>query len=119
MARKDITVEAANNAVTNRLGGMVSQGVADKRKARELTAAEAEQLIAERKTRGHKGLHGPKICIVVSGVNFDFIRTMATVKGISQAQFVNEVLDDYRNRHGDDFNALQAILERMKEGGAI
>lgn len=101
---------------SERIGSIMAEGASTKGKRKDITPAQAAQLKADRKTRGHKGIKGPKICIVLSSTNYDFIRTMATVQGISQAQFVNDVLDMYREQHGADFNELQKILNRMQGG---
>lgn len=93
MAKKDFT--AANKAFDAlaeavQLPGQIEM---DTRKDRRTyTDAEAAEYMAAGKTSGRKGVKLPRINMAFDPDIYEFIRTMAQVRGQSLTQFVNHIL---------------------------
>lgn len=67
-------------------------------------------------TRGRKGVHAPRINMAFTATNHDFIKTMASVLGVTMTQFTNYVIETYRNEHGESYSK---IIEMRKQASTL
>ena len=63
----------------------------------EETLAALESL----QTTGKKGVKLPRINLAFTPANYEFIKTMAQVRGQNLTQFVNDMLTEARTQHAD------------------
>ncbi len=62
------------------------------------------------RTQGRRGYRLQRINMGFTPTNLDYIRTMAKAKGMSQTQFVNQVLDRHREETGDAYSKIKELL---------
>lgn len=67
------------------------------------TEAEAAEFLSTLKTAGRKGVKLPRINMAFTPELFDYIKTMARVSGITQTEFVNSVLAQYKAEHSEQY----------------
>lgn len=61
-------------------------------------------------TQGRRGYRMQRINMGFTPSNLDYIRTMSKAKGITQTQFVNQVLDRYREETGEAYTKIKELL---------
>lgn len=61
-------------------------------------------------TQGRRGYKLQRINMGFTPTNLDYIRTMAKAKGLSQTQFVNQVLDRHREEAGEAYTKIKELL---------
>ena len=74
------------------------------------TAAEAQAALENLHTSGLKGVKLPRINLAFTPANYEFIKTMAQVRGQNLTEFVNDVLQQARENNADLYK--QAIKFR-------
>lgn len=117
MKKNDLNnIDAAMGAVNSNLSNMMTKGASNKGVQPDLSAAEKEEREANRRTQGRKGCAGPRITMVFSTTNYNFIRTMARIKGQSLAEFTNEMITQYIADHGQYYEQAAELVKKM-EGG--
>ena len=79
------------------------------------TEEEAEARKALRQTRGRKGVHLPRINMAFSPVNHDFIKTMALITGQTMADYVNNLIESYRNEYAEEYDSIISLREQFKK----
>lgn len=107
MAKKDFTELETGRALHNTIAeATAAQEEREKqekaRKARrEYTAAERQEFIKAMKTAGRKGVKLPRINLAFSPDIYDYVQTMARVRGETLTEFVNLALRQYMADHMD------------------
>lgn len=102
MAKKDFsTANTAFDALADALQipGQTEMQLNTGRKT--YTDEEAAAFIADGKTSGRKGLNMPRINMAFTPEVYDYIKTMARVRGESMTDFVNTVLRQSLEENGD------------------
>lgn len=74
------------------------------RKTYKAESAEALELMNSFKTNGRKGLHLPRINLAFSPENYDYITTMARVRGENLTQFVNKIISEHKAEHHEIYD---------------
>lgn len=69
------------------------------RKTYSAESAEAKELMNNFKTNGRKGLNLPRINLAFSPDNYDYITTMARVRGENLTKFVNAIIAEHKEQH--------------------
>lgn len=90
---------------------------AETRKPRKTyTPEEAAQAMATFTTSGRKGLKLPRINMGFTPTNFDYVHTMASVRGQSMTQYVNEMIDRDRAKAKNKqlYEKAKALQEEFK-----
>lgn len=64
----------------------------------------------ELRTQGRRGYKLQRINMGFTPTNLDYIRTMAKAKGLTQTQFVNQVLDRHREEAGEAYTKIKELL---------
>lgn len=65
------------------------------------TAEETLEALENMRTSGRKGVKLPRINLAFTPANYEFIKTMAQVRGQSLIEFVNDMLEEIRIEHAD------------------
>lgn len=81
---------------------------------RTYTPEEAAQAMETFTTTGRKGLKLPRINMGFTPTNFEYVRTMASVKGQTMTQYVNEMIDADRARNDSLYRKAKALQEEFK-----
>ena len=74
------------------------------RKTYTVESAEALELMNSFKTNGRKGLHLKRINLAFSPENYDYITTMARVRGENLTQFVNKIISEHKADHHEIYD---------------
>ena len=100
MAKKDFS-QVNTAPVFNAIAEATTAGRKPRRIPTEEEKAEALETLH---TVGLKGVKAPRINMAFTQSNYDFIVTMAQVRGQSRTEFVNDVLKKYRTENADLYN---------------
>ena len=76
----------------------------------EPTEHEVQEAQEEQRTQGRRGFKMQRINMGFTSSNLDYIRVMAKAKGISQTQFVNQILDKHREEAGEAYTKIKELL---------
>lgn len=82
----------------------------------EITAEELKERQEEMRTQGRKGAKAIRINLAFTPRNHDFIRTMCFVNGQNMTQFVNHIIERYREEYGDEYKEILEIREKTRQG---
>ena len=80
---------------------------------RTYTAAEAQEAMEKLRTTGLKGVKLPRINLAFSPTNYDFVQTMARVRGESMTDFINFIMNEAREKHAETYKAAIAFRDAM------
>lgn len=106
MAQKNFT--QVNNVIA---AATVEQG---KRKPRkEYTEQEAQEIAETMHTTGKKGVKLPRINLAFSPSNYQYIEIMSRVRGENLTQFVNKIIQEHREQHGDLYEKAQEFINSL------
>lgn len=78
------------------------------------TEEEAEARKALMQTRGRKGVHLPRINMAFTPENHDFIKTMSIVTCKTMTEFLNDVIKQYREEYGQDYEEILKMRDKVK-----
>lgn len=65
------------------------------------TSAEDKAALESLRTGGRKGLKLSRINMAFTPENYDYIKTMSIVSGQNLTEFVNKIIKQHREEHGD------------------
>ena len=106
MAQKDFS--QVNDVIAQ---ATVAQG---KRKPRkEYSAQEAAEIAETMHTTGKKGVKLPRINLAFSPSNYEYIEIMSRVRGENLTQFVNKIIAEHRDQHGDLYEKAQEFISSL------
>lgn len=75
------------------------------------TADEAKKILESgRNAKGLGGVKMPRMNMAFSPQNYDFIATLATARGQNYTEFVNHMVDLYREQYKDQYEQAKAFL---------
>lgn len=94
--------EAAEKPAAQEDAGITHTGPG--RKTYNADTAASQELMNSFKTNGRKGLHLPRINLAFSPDNYDYITTMARVRGENLTQFVNKIISEHKAEHHDIYD---------------
>ena len=80
----------------------------------EATPEDKARRLAEMRTQGKKGCKPIRLHLILTPDNDDFLRIAAGSLGISKAEFINKVLDNYRRKHSDVIPKAKALMAEME-----
>lgn len=80
---------------------------------KEYTQEEAELFISTFKTSGRKGLKLPRINVAFSPENYEYIRTMARVRGESYTEFINWLIRTHKDENLDTYKKAHEFIDNM------
>ena len=108
MSKKEMFSEINTNSVYSTIND-ATQG--NERKT--YTAEEALQFMNYRKTSGRKGVKLHRINMGFSPANLNFIRIMSRVRGQNMTDFVNDMLDKYREEYAAEYAKALEFIESL------
>lgn len=79
-----------------------------------VTDAEAKQRKAAGKTQGAKGAKMDRINMAFNSENFEYLRTMAGIRGQSITAFCNDIIAEHREKNAAVFEQARALVDSMK-----
>ena len=91
----------------------ISRGVSGKGTQNEATEAEKEKRAKTMRTQGRKGCKIQRVNMAFSADNYDFLRTVSKLKGDSITNFVNFIVDKYREEHSDIYEQAKKLIEGL------
>ncbi len=74
---------------------------------------EQETRMADGKTQGRKGCHAPRINLAFTSTNYDFVKVMSCATGETMTDFINFVLDQYREEHHETYDQAKAFTDAL------
>lgn len=77
------------------------------------TEQDAQQYLDAQDTSGRKGLKLPRINMAFSPQNYDYIQTMARVRGETLTTFVNRILDESREKNNELYQSAIEFRARF------
>lgn len=120
MAKKDFTAAASRvmDSISDAQNTTETRDLTDtpvKRKKERKTYSEAEtqEFIESGHTSGRKGVKLSRINMAFTPENYDFIRTMARVRGETITSFVNSMVSQYREEHGEIYRKALEFRDSM------
>lgn len=84
-----------------------------KRERKTYTEAEAEQFKETLKTAGHKGVSLPRINLAFTPANYDYVKTMAKISGLTMTEFINKIMTEHRETHGELYKQALEIRNKL------
>ena len=64
-------------------------------------------------TQGRRGYKLQRINMGFTPANLDYIRVMSKAKGLSQTQFVNQLIEKHREEAGEAYNKIKELLGNL------
>lgn len=113
MAKKQITIP------TGRVYEAIAEGTAApdaKKKYKDrktYTPEEAAEAMATGKTAGKKGLKMPRINLAFTPDNYEYIQTMARVRGENLTEFVNHIIKESMQNNADLYAKAQEFKQNL------
>lgn len=106
MAKKDFS--QVNDVIAQ---ATTEQG---KRKPRkEYSAQEAAEIAETMHTTGKKGVKLPRINLAFSPSNYKYIEIMSRVRGQNLTEFVNMIIAEHKENHGDLYEKAQEFIDSL------
>lgn len=87
----------------NYLTEMTEPAAAEKRERKTYTEEEAKAFMNDLKTTGRKGVKITRINMAFTPDNYDFIKTMSKVSGLTITEFVNRIMQQYMKEHMEQY----------------
>lgn len=103
----DIPAARINDVLDEAMAHDTQEKPQARKERRTYTARETADFQNEMKTQGRKNVKLKRVNLSVTNGNYDFVTTMARVRGESVTHFINHVLDDYRTKNADLY--MQAL----------
>lgn len=87
---------------------------AAKQKKTQPTTSEAERIQrkAAGKTQGRTGCKADRINLAFTVENYEFVKRFCKLRGLNMTEFVNHIIDDYRNQHIKEFEEFEKFLQK-------
>lgn len=113
-AKTDFTANA-KQTVAEQITEATASIAQDVKKGRRVYDAQ-ETLAAQeaRSTQGKKGMYAPRINLAFTPSIYEYIKTMAAVKGQSMTEFVNEVLQQSLEDNKDIYEQAKVFKTQFK-----
>lgn len=113
MAKKDFSKVNTGDIYSKTIAEATQEApvAQETRKTRKTySTQEAAEFMQDLKTTGRKGVKLPRINLAFSPEVYDYVRTMSKVTGMTYTEFINRILKDHMDNHGDTYQ--QAIKIR-------
>ena len=83
--------------------------------SRRKKAVEEPQLTEARNTRSKKGQYLKRVNVGISEDNFEFLSVMSGAKNMPVSEFINVIIDEYRQPRMEAYKKLAAALAAAKD----
>lgn len=91
----------------------IEQGAAQRGQQGTASPEEAAERASKMKTQGRKGCHLIRISTAYTPENHTFIKVMSKVTGHTMNEFVNIVVEQYRQDHIEMYNAAKGFIDQV------
>ena len=110
MARNKKDFSAAATQAAGELYSTIADATAEPQETQQThkerktyTEQEAQEFKKTLHTGGRKGVKLPRINMAFTADNYDFLQTMARVRGQTMTQFVNDIVSNQRELHAETY----------------
>lgn len=86
---------------TGRIYNTIANATTDAKARPEYTEEEAQAFKQQMKTSGRKGVKMPRINFAFTPDNYEYVQTMARVRGESMSDFLNLAIAEHMRNHRD------------------
>ena len=107
MAKKE-----QNIGGTERVFATFEQSAKTKKLHPTVSDAEAEERKKEGRTQGAKGAKLNRINFAFTPDNYEFVRRYCKLRGQNMTQFLNHIIEDYRERNIKEFEAFEKFVNK-------
>ena len=97
----------------NRVKDSISQATGGAGKQTDAAPEERAKREADGRTQGRKGCKLARINMAFTSENYLFIKTVARLKGMNLTEFVNYIVEDYREQHAEAYEKAKAVSEEF------
>lgn len=113
MAKKDFTNINTGNIYADVITE-ATQEPQEKRKPRKTyNTQETQELMQGLNTTGRKGVKLPRINLALAPDMYDYVKTMSKASGLTYTEFIDRILRDHKEKHGDAYNKAVEIRESL------
>lgn len=120
MAKKDFGAISTSRAAGGELAQTATEvfekaATATSRKGQQgdVSPEEAAKRASELKTQGRKGCKAVRINMAFTPENYEFVRVIARVKGMTMTAFTNQILEQYREEHSELMEQAQKFIDSL------
>lgn len=117
MAKKDFTAintdKAETGVTTGAVYDSIERGKSTYKQQGTASLEEQQERAASLRTQGRKGCKAVRINMAITPENHRFVKVMAQVTGQSMTEFVNFVLERYREEHPEIYGQAKAIIDAI------
>lgn len=108
MAKKDFT-----EVNTGRVYSAIEEATKPQKGRRSYSAEEKLEALETMQTSGKKGVRLPRINVAFSLSNFEYVHTMARVRGESLTKFINHLIEEHRKQNADVYEKAIEFRKQM------
>ena len=98
---------------TGRVYGNIETATSTKGQQGTASPQEQAQRRAEGRTQGRKGCKSKRINFAFTDENYAFIKVMARATGRTMTEFINFVLESYRNEHPELMAQAHEFIDKV------
>ena len=95
--------------------GEIAQATSKRGQQGTATPQEQAERAAKGQTQGRKGCKAVRINMAFTPDNYEYIQRMAKLFGKTMTAFANQIIETYREEHGEMFDESIAAIYRMKD----
>ncbi len=111
--KKDFTANAKRQTAAEQLATATQETTRKERKT--YSAAEAEQIKANLASQGRKGVKVDRINMAFTPENYDYVKTMAAIKGQTMTQFLNDIVGQSLKKNKKLYEQAKEFANNVKE----
>lgn len=109
MAKKDFS-----GVNTGRVYGALETAVSRRGQQGTASPQEAAERAAELRTQGRKGCKAVRINMAFTPENHAYIKLMARLSGVTMTEYVNTVVERYREEHPGALDKAMELIAEMR-----
>ena len=76
---------------------------------------DAQELQETRKTQGRKGVSMPRVNVSLTPTAYDYVKTMASLRGMSQGEIIEEALKNDMELHQGEYDQAKKLLSQIRK----
>lgn len=101
MAKKDFSKINTGSIYGETIAEATQEPQQTRKERKTYGPQETQELLESLNTTGRKGVHLPRLNLAMRPANYDYVRTMAKISGMTYAQFIDKIITEHRETHGD------------------
>lgn len=109
MAKKDFTKISTGSIYGDTITEATQEPKTTRKPRKTYTEQQAQELMQDRDTKGRKGVHLPRLNLAMSPEMHDYVKTMSTISGLTYSEFVEKVLRQHKETHGETYKKAVEI----------